>query len=200
MLSVQKMGTLWEHSNRVFRGAKQGFESLPLRTSLRKHSNMFKLYMNYTLKILIFILHTIVYGDQIDFEFDGWSRQCYLFKPSCIPEEIPEDFEGVPLIIMLHGIGGEGADWYGLSDLAEDSCFVAAFPQGMYDTWNAGENYGHDIDDVSYLEVLLDTIHYHIPLIQIKFMLRVGQWEVLWLAILIVPVIVLLLFLQVEVA
>ena len=120
--------------------------------------------MNYTLKVLIFILHTIVYGDQIDFEFDGWSRQCYLYKPSCIPEEIPEDFEGVPLIIMLHGIGGEGADWYGLSDLAEDSCFVAAFPQGMYDTWNAGENYGHDIDDVSYLEVLLDTIHYHYPI------------------------------------
>ncbi len=26
------MGTLWGHSNMVFRGAEQGFESLPLRT------------------------------------------------------------------------------------------------------------------------------------------------------------------------
>ncbi len=125
---------------------------------------MFKLYLNCLIKIFIFLMHTNVCGDQIDFEYDDWSRQCYLYKPSCIPEEIPEDFEGVPLVFMLHGIGGEGADWYGLSDLAEDSCFVAAFPQGMYDTWNAGEGYGHNIDDVSYLEALLDTIYYHYPI------------------------------------
>ena len=30
------MGTLWEHSNRVFRGAKREFESLPLRISNAK--------------------------------------------------------------------------------------------------------------------------------------------------------------------
>ena len=36
ILSIYKMGTLWEHSNRVFRGAEQGFESLPLRTLITR--------------------------------------------------------------------------------------------------------------------------------------------------------------------
>ena len=37
---------------------------------------------------------------------------------------------------MLHGLGGTGADNYGFTPLAEDSCFMVVFPSGMYNTWN----------------------------------------------------------------
>ena len=36
MLFIDKMGTPWEHSNRVFREGEQGFESLPLRTLITR--------------------------------------------------------------------------------------------------------------------------------------------------------------------
>ena len=80
----------------------------------------------------------IAIADEIDFVHDGWPRECYLFKPSCIPDDPGEDFEPIPLVFMIHGLGGEGQDFYNFSPLAEDSCFMVAFPSGLYNTWNAG--------------------------------------------------------------
>ena len=115
------------------------------------------------LKKILFIL-TILSADEVNFTFDGWDRECYLYKPSCIPNQIPDDFEPIPLVFMLHGLGGVGEDNYNFSSLAEDSCFiVAAFPQGMYNQWNAGPG-GHEIDDNSYFGALIDTIYTYYPL------------------------------------
>ena len=85
--------------------------------------------------------------------------------------DVPDDFEPVPLIFMLHGLGGTGADNYGFTPLAEDSCFMVVFPSGMYNTWNAGPQMHstHEIDDNSYLDALIDTIFRGILLTQIKF-------------------------------
>ena len=80
------------------------------------------------LKKILFIL-TILSADEVNFTFDGWERECYLYKPSCIPDQIPDDFEPIPLVFMLHGLGGVGEDNYNFSALAEDSCFIVAFPQ-----------------------------------------------------------------------
>ena len=106
---------------------------------------------------------TILSADEVNFTFDGWDRECYLYKPSCIPDQIPDDFEPIPLVFMLHGLGGVGEDNYNFSALAEDSCFIVAFPQGMYNQWNIGPEAGHEIDDNSYLEALIDTIYTYYP-------------------------------------
>ena len=116
--------------------------------------------------IPFFLIFTIIIADEIDFQHDGWDRECYLYKPSCIPDDPSEDFEPVPLVMMFHGLGGEGEDNYDFTSLAEDSCFMVAFPSGMYNTWNAGPEapYGHEIDDNSYVEALIDTIYNYYPL------------------------------------
>ena len=108
---------------------------------------------------------TIVFADEIDFIHDGWAREAYLFKPSCIPDIVPNDFE-VPLVFMIHGLGGVGADNYNFSSLAEDSCFMVVFPSGMFNTWNAGPGmpYAHEIDDNSYFDALIDVIYDNYPL------------------------------------
>ena len=56
-IAITKMGPLWGHSNRVFRGAKQGFDSLPLRISNAKVLiNKFNLASKYQkIKILTWI-------------------------------------------------------------------------------------------------------------------------------------------------
>ena len=77
-------------------------------------------------KVLLFMYLSLsfIQGDEIDFTHDGWEREAYLYKPSCIPEDVPDDFEPVPLVMMFHGFGGIGSDFYNFSALAEDSCFV----------------------------------------------------------------------------
>ena len=88
--------------------------------------------------LLLILSFTTVLADEIDFTHDGWDRECYLYKPSCIPDIVPNEFEPVPLVFMIHGLGGVGVDNYDFSSLAEDSCFMVAFPSGVYNTWNCG--------------------------------------------------------------
>ena len=109
---------------------------------------------------------TTVFADEIDFTHDGWEREAYLFKPSCIPDDPDEDFEPIPLVFFIHGLGGIGADNYGMGSVAEDSCFMLVCPSGMFNTWNAGPlmPYSHDIDDNSYFDALIDTIYNNYPL------------------------------------
>ena len=120
--------------------------------------------MKNILFLFIFSITTIL-ADEIDFIHDGWAREAYLFKPSCIPDIVPDEFE-VPLVLMFHGLGGDGADYYAISPLAEDSCFIAAFPSGLFNTWNVGPeaNFSHDIDDNSYVAALIDTIYNNYPI------------------------------------
>ena len=118
-------------------------------------------------KLILFILTlTTIFADQINFSHDGWQREAFLFKPSCIPDDPDEDFEPIPLVFMIHGLGGEGEDNYFFSSLANDSCFMVVFPSGMFNTWNAGPlmPFAHDINDNSYYDALIDTIYNNYPL------------------------------------
>ena len=116
--------------------------------------------------IIALAFASTAFAIEMDFNHDGWDREALLFRPSCIPDDPNIDFEPVPLVIFFHGLGGEGEDYYGLSALAEDSCFVVVLPSGLYNTWNAGPDtwYGHNIDDNSYLEALIDTIYNIYPI------------------------------------
>ena len=116
--------------------------------------------------IILIIFGNFTFPDEIDFIHDGWEREAYLYKPSCIPENVPDDFETVPLVFMIHGLGGEGIDFYNFSSLAEDSCFMVVFPSGLFNTWNAGPSmpYAHEIDDNGYFDALIDNIESNYPL------------------------------------
>ncbi len=109
---------------------------------------------------------TYIIADEIDFTHGGWEREAYLYKPSCIPDNVPDDFEPVPLVFMIHGLGGVGADNYNFSFVAEDSCFMVVFPSGLFNTWNTGPNmnYSHEVDDNSYFDALIDSIENNYPL------------------------------------
>ncbi|MFI5953703.1 alpha/beta hydrolase family esterase [Cryptosporangium sp. NPDC051539] len=74
---------------------------------------------------------------------------------------------GVPVVIVLHGGGGNGAQvekQTGFSDLADRKGFIAVYPNGSGRTklltWNAGAccAYARDqgIDDVGFLRALID--------------------------------------------
>jgi polyhydroxybutyrate depolymerase len=75
-----------------------------------------------------------------------------------------------PLAVMLHGYGGTGViyeDYLGLAAKLEAAGFIYAIPDGTTDTggsrfWNATDGccnkYDSTIDDVAYLENLIDAI------------------------------------------
>jgi hypothetical protein len=58
--------------------------------------------------ITLIIFGNFIFSDEIDFTHDGWDRECYLYKPSCITDKIPDDFE-VPLVFMIQRLGGSGS-------------------------------------------------------------------------------------------
>ena len=118
-------------------------------------------------KLILFTFTlTTIFAVEIDFNHNGWDREAYLYKPSCVPDNPNNFFEPVPLVMMFHGLGGIGADNYAISTLAEDSCFIVAFPSGLFNTWNVGPeaNFSHDIDDNSYVAALIDTINNNYPI------------------------------------
>ena len=42
--------------------------------------------------LLLNFLFNFLISDEIDFIHEGWDREAYLYKPSCIPNDIPDDF------------------------------------------------------------------------------------------------------------
>lgn len=65
---------------------------------------------------------------------------------------------GAPLVVVLHGSGGDGAairDDVGIDELARREGFVVAYPDALDSRWNAGiccrERNMPDVDDVAFL-------------------------------------------------
>ncbi|MGD9210985.1 MAG: PHB depolymerase family esterase [Desulfobacteraceae bacterium] len=67
---------------------------------------------------------------------DGESRTYSLLVPTCYQED-----ESIPLVIDIHGLGSDGLTQSvtsGFKELAEDECFIVAWPDGVDDSWNSG--------------------------------------------------------------
>jgi len=89
---------------------------------------------------------------------DGLKRTFYLLDPTESPKP-------VPLILSLHGGGGDGEQACslagGVQELAEREGFLVACPEGIENNWNDGRandrNRAHieDIDDVGFLRALI---------------------------------------------
>lgn len=86
---------------------------------------------------------------------DGGEREYYLHRPR---EQMGED---QPLIIVLHGMGGQAKKLrfgLGLNALADAQGFAVAYPQGLATDrvswhWNAGFDFS-DVDDLGFLLAL----------------------------------------------
>jgi polyhydroxybutyrate depolymerase len=95
-------------------------------------------------------------------DVEGILRYYYLYIPPGIGDRV-----GVPLVILLHGAGGNPRtvrNLTGMNELAEQEGFIVAYPQGtgVKDrqlTWNAGQccgfAYKNDIDDVAFIRELI---------------------------------------------
>jgi polyhydroxybutyrate depolymerase len=90
-------------------------------------------------------LHTISFG--------GHERSYRLYKPKGLPQS-------APLVVMLHGGFGNGAQAekaYGWDELADSAKFVVAYPDGLNRAWNVngggccGRPAKEGIDDVGFI-------------------------------------------------
>jgi len=99
------------------------------------------------------------------FVHDGITRTYSFYVPaSYVPGQ------AVPLVLNLHGAGTNGAYQAQNRDfrpLADTSNFIVAHPDGTIEPftsqrfWNYGNVLGSTVDDVGFLEALIDTISAH---------------------------------------
>ena len=117
-----------------------------------------------------------VSGDQKNYRFNGTMtvdgmERTYLLN-------LPPDYydtSNLPLVIALHGLGGNAAECerdYGITEKGNAAGFVVVYPEGVRNdgilglrTWNAGTccqfAMEHNIDDVHFVSVLIDTLLAH---------------------------------------
>lgn len=83
-------------------------------------------------------------------------------------EYIPQNYqnsEASPLIIILHGIGGQASDYatYGLNPIADTARFVSAYLQGKTNgfgqtAWNNGTLLASTGNDLAFIETIIETM------------------------------------------
>ena len=103
-------------------------------------------------------------GESISLTHDTLARSYTLYTP-----EDYDDSQASPLILMLHGTGGDADNVQRLTDgqfnrLADDNNILVAYPNGLEGSWNDGreinETRAHrdDIDDVGFIAAVVDNI------------------------------------------
>lgn len=118
-----------------------------------------------SLFIALFFLSGIFAQTQdLDFTFDELERESKLYVPPSYDEA-----NQYPLVLLLHGLGGNGSNMLNgsgfieVSNTSEDHFFIVS-PTATYQAfleateWNEGINPIHDVDDTSYLSALIDSV------------------------------------------
>ena len=78
-----------------------------------------------------------------------------------IPPSYSDDGDPFPLVVVMHGAGGTGADteaFTGFNDLADQENFIAVYPDGLNHVWNDGRSGDpriNNVDDVHFLDNLV---------------------------------------------
>ena len=78
---------------------------------------------------------------------------------------LPPETAGAPLVVVLHGLGGQGSDMttLGWGEIADRDGAVIAYPDGVGKSWNAGMCCGTardtHVDDVGRLDALVAGLH-----------------------------------------
>ena len=99
------------------------------------------------------------------FNYDGQTRTYSYYVPTSYITGI-----AVPLIVNLHGLGSSGsqqAAYTNFMSIADTANFIVVHPDGTYNPsnptqrfWNFG-GMGSNVDDLGFLEVLIDTLSAH---------------------------------------
>src|SRR5690606_31326782 len=109
-----------------------------------------------------FFAQTTISGS---FDHGGITRTYSFYVPAAY---IPG--EAVPLLLNLHGLGTDGAYQEENGDfrpIADTANFIVVHPDGSFESitnqrfWNYGNVAGSTVDDVGFLEALIDTISAH---------------------------------------
>jgi polyhydroxybutyrate depolymerase len=72
----------------------------------------------------------------------------------------------VPLLLVFHGAGGEGAgiaSHTGLTAPATARGYAVVYPDGVERRWNDGRRAGGGQDDVEFVRILLDSLSHELP-------------------------------------
>jgi polyhydroxybutyrate depolymerase len=72
----------------------------------------------------------------------------------------------VPLLLVFHGAGGEGAGMAshtGLTGPATTRGYAVVYPEGVERRWNDGRRAGAGQDDVEFIRILLDSLGHELP-------------------------------------
>lgn len=91
----------------------------------------------------------------------GVERSYLLHVPSAQPAG-----QQVPLLLVLHGAGGEGAGMAahtGLTGPAIARGYAVVYPDGIDRRWNDGRGTSAGQDDVEFIRVLLDSLSRELP-------------------------------------
>jgi poly(3-hydroxybutyrate) depolymerase len=99
------------------------------------------------------LFKTMTYGDT--------TRTYRIYIPSIYDSSQP-----VPLVMALHGLGDNANNFQGVgfNQIANTENFIAVYPNALNDPllgaagWNAGVNPLNNIDDVGFLNALMDTV------------------------------------------
>jgi polyhydroxybutyrate depolymerase len=102
-------------------------------------------------------------------QHDGLVREYVLLKPAVL-----EDEKSYPLVLALHGGGGDGKRMCrlrgGIQEFATQEGYFVLCPDGFERHWNDGRNidrwraHSDDIDDVGFLLELIDLITVQYPI------------------------------------
>ncbi len=123
--------------------------------------------------ILLLLLGGVLWAQQPKVSFlpgDQQGEIIYQGQRRHFLVHIPEDYsgqKGLPLVIALHGGGGNPkamAKLTGFSLLADEEGFVVVYPQAVNRHWNDGRgvkrfrSHREEIDDVGFISALIDTM------------------------------------------
>ncbi|MCY7410129.1 MAG: hypothetical protein LH473_07640 [Chitinophagales bacterium] len=114
------------------------------------------------ISIMISIVHSQKLFSQVvdgEIQIEGIKRTYHLAIPTTSNSKTK-----LPLVIVLHGGGGSGANMIRLTNfnsLAEEDTFLAVFPDGLNKGWNDGridETFERKYDDVNFISLLIDHL------------------------------------------
>ncbi|MEO6121439.1 MAG: PHB depolymerase family esterase [Acidimicrobiales bacterium] len=96
----------------------------------------------------------------VSLEVGGVARRTLVVEP---PADSVAARQRPPLLIVLHGVGGQGADMrhLGFEELASDRGVIVAYPDAFRGSWNDGRpgmepaSPGDVVDDVAFLRALV---------------------------------------------
>src|SRR5690606_2690238 len=96
-------------------------------------------------------------------EHGGLKRSYYLHVPAGIDplSQVATPADRVPLVVVLHGRGGNGpstADLTGFDEVADENGFIVVYPTGVDNQWNYVDGipgYDFDVPDRAFLRELV---------------------------------------------